>query len=90
MTNIEQNEIERVPTGPRNALQFVVMEKMGIKRGDHEAQKEWSLKYAAFVSRIIDNPENHSIRESINNGNFDEAADMLIDIIENNKTETYH
>ena len=90
MPNIEQNQTERVSTGPRNTLQFILMEKMGIKRGDHEAQLEWSSKYAKLVSEIIDNPENQKIREFINNEKFDDAALVLLDIIGNNKTEIYH
>lgn len=91
MSHIEQNQTERVPTGPRDTLQFVLMEKMGIKRGDHKAQNEWAFKYAALVSDIIDNKENQQIRDFLNENKFDEAAEILLETIEAKESqEQYH
>jgi hypothetical protein len=91
MSHIEQNQTDRVPTGPRDTLQFVLMEKMGIKRGDHKAQNEWASKYASLIAIVIDNKENQQIREFINEGKFDEAAEILLETIEAKESqEQYH
>lgn len=71
-------EIER-----RNPLQAFILRKMlGEKTRDHKAQEEWATEYGKRISDIIDTPAHEEIRAFARAGNYEDAAELVIKLLE--------
>jgi len=67
----------------RNPLHALLMKKMlGEKTRDHGAQKVWAEAYGKKISDIIDTPAHEDIRSLARAGEYREAAEIVMKILE--------
>jgi len=77
MEILEQPNLGRLETKPRNLLQIALMELMiGENRSDDE-QFKWFNEYKEKVSDIIDAAGNEEIRNLAREGKYKEAAELV-------------
>lgn len=71
----------------RNPLQVFLLKKMlGERTHDHKAQEEWGSEYGRRISDIIDTPAHEDIRGLARAGNYEEAAKIILRILEEEDT----
>jgi len=67
----------------RNNLQKEVMKQMlGSEHPPFEDQADWAIKYAKKISELIDWHEHDEIRDLALDGNYEESAKLLIELLE--------
>lgn len=78
-----ENADTRLEIEHRNPLQaFIIKEMLQEKAHDRFSQEDWAARYGKKISDIIDVPEHEDIRILARAGNYQEAAKMVIDILE--------
>ena len=81
MQELLENKMERLPLKERNEFQIFLMKNMLGSGSSNEGQIAWADAYAKKVSEIIDNPENKEIREFIMGGKYEEAGEMVKEML---------
>ncbi len=82
MTSPESLESTRLEIEHRNPLQAVIITLMLKDRSSRrEAQLEWVNTYGTQVSNIMDDPQHVEIREMARKGNYHDAAERVIELL---------
>ncbi len=76
----KEADYDRIPNAPRNKIQIRVMQLMGADASP-EAELAWANEFGSTVSEIIDHAKHTVVRNLINEGKYDEAAEEIVSII---------
>jgi hypothetical protein len=79
---LEQPQIDRLDLEHRDYLQREVMRQMLGEEPGYETQLDWVLKYGKKVSDLIDFHEHDEIRSLALGGDYEEAAQKLIELLD--------
>jgi hypothetical protein len=76
-------DIQRIPLKERNLLQYFVAQSFGEKPADetNDVWLEKTLRWTKAVSDIIDNTENKNIRDLTISGKYEEAAKLVVEML---------
>jgi hypothetical protein len=87
------SNIQRIPLKERNLVQYFVAKAIFGDRPDGVSKEEWGtktsdwyLKNGKTISEIIDNTENKNIRDLITAGKYQESAELVIKMLNEDKT----
>lgn len=76
------DEKYRLEIKHRNPIHALMMKKMlGTRVRDHFAQEAWAAEYGKKISEILDTPEHENIRELARAGKYEEAAEIILDLL---------
>lgn len=82
LETLERPELDRLDLEHRDLLQREVMRQMLGEKPDYQVQLDWVLKYGEKVSELIDYNEHDDIRNLALDGNYEEAAAKLIELLD--------
>ena len=89
---VPPENMQRIPLKERNLIQYFVTKAIFGDRPDNISKEEWGtktsdwyLKNGETISDIINNTNNKNIRDLIMTGKYQEASDLVIEMLDENE-----
>lgn len=82
---MESPRVDRLGLEHRNLLQAAVIRKILGANASNAEKVEWMMNNGEKISDLIDHHEHDEIRALAEEGNYDEAAEMLIKLLESSE-----